>query len=159
MIISLIVALSENRVIGSKQKLPWHLTEDLKRFKALTIGHPVIMGRKTFESIGRLLPQRQNIIITRDLSLRIEGATVVHSLEDALALFADSDEQVFIIGGGEIFKQATELCDRVYLTQIHQAITGDVYFPILNDLCFTETFRQRFEGALPYSFINLIRKK
>ena len=103
--LSIIVAIARNGIIGSGNSLIWHISEDLRRFKAITSGHPVVMGRKTFESIGRALPGRTNVVITRQSSFLAEGCTVVHSLEEALALFPESEE-VFVIGGGEIYAQA-----------------------------------------------------
>lgn len=128
--ISLIAALSENRVIGKDNKLPWHLPEDLRHFKEVTSGHPVIMGRKTFESIGRLLPKRHNIVVSRDSSYVVEGATMAHSLEQALEIAKNYDQnEIFIIGGGQIFKQSLPLADRLYLTIVHTEIEGDAFFP------------------------------
>ncbi|MBI3332110.1 dihydrofolate reductase [Candidatus Peregrinibacteria bacterium] len=127
--ISLIAAVADNGVIGGANKLLWHLPDDLKRFKALTKGHPVIMGRKTYESIGRPLPERKNIVIThQDLTLR--GCEVVSSLDEAIASAKSGrPEGIFIIGGGEIYKQAMEIADRMYLTHVHASPAGDVYFP------------------------------
>ena len=129
--ISIIAAMTEDRVIGRDNKLPWHIPEDLKRFKNLTTGHPVIMGRRTFESIGRLLPGRTNISISRDLNYAVEDAVIVHSLEEALveAESAEGSEEIFIIGGGQIFTQAIGMADRLYLTIVHARVTGDAYFP------------------------------
>ncbi len=128
--VCLIVALSENRVIGKDNALPWHIPEDLQHFKEVTLGHPVIMGRKTFESIGRLLPKRMNIIVTRDASYKVEGATTVNSLVQAVEIAKNYDkDEVFVIGGGQIFEQAMKLADRLYLTVVHQEIEGDVLFP------------------------------
>lgn len=128
--ISLIVAMSENRVIGKDNKLPWHIPEDLRRFKSVTSGHPVIMGRKTYDSIGRPLPGRLNIVITRDHTYRNDAVSVVYSLDDAIKLASQSDEQeIFIIGGGQIFEQAITLAHKLYLTVVHTEIEGDTYFP------------------------------
>lgn len=129
--ISLIVAQSENRVIGREGKLPWNLPEDLKRFKAITSGHPVVMGRKTYESIGRLLPKRTNVIITRSKDYRVAGAEIAHSLKEALALAAEAPggEEIFVIGGGEIFSEVLPQAERIYLTEVHANIEGDAYFP------------------------------
>lgn len=156
--ISLIAALSENRVIGKDNKLPWHIAEDLKRFKQLTLHHPVIMGRKTFESIGRLLPQRMNIIISRDQSYRVEGATVAHSLEEAIAIASQHDRtEIFIIGGGQIFTQALSIADRLYMTLVHTTIEGDAYFPDYKD--FTKVVAQEdgVSGNYSYTFLTLER--
>ena len=130
MIISIIVAMDETRGIGVEGRLPWHLPADLKRFKSLTMGHHLIMGRKTFESIGRPLPGRTTIIVTRDQSFQPEGCLVAHSLETALEFARlDLENDVFVIGGAEIFAQAIELADRIYLTQVHSSLPADVYFP------------------------------
>ena len=130
MIISIIVAMDETRGIGVEGRLPWHLPADLKRFKSLTMGHHLIMGRKTFASIGRPLPGRTTIIVTRDQSFQPEGCLVAHSLETALEFARlDLENDVFVIGGAEIFVQAIELADRIYLTQVHSSLPADVYFP------------------------------
>ncbi|UCD76754.1 MAG: dihydrofolate reductase [Phycisphaerales bacterium] len=130
--LSIIVAMSENHVIGLHGDMPWRLPDDLKRFKALTTGHAVIMGRKTFDSIGRPLPNRTNIVITRDTRRAIEGVTVVHSLDEALR-YAVGNEEIFIIGGGEIYRQALALADRIYVTLVHAAVDGDTFFPAFDD--------------------------
>jgi dihydrofolate reductase len=156
--ISVIVAMSENRVIGREGRLPWHLPADLKRFRTLTMGHPILMGRKTFESIGRVLPGRVNFVITRQKDYRIEGAKTVGSLQAALdqcRLFAS---ECFIIGGGEIYREALARVDQLYLTLIHQEIEGDAYFPAFSANDFQEVERERFEFPIPYSFITLKRR-
>jgi dihydrofolate reductase len=128
--ISIIAALNRNRAIGRAGKLISKLPADLARFKKLTVGHPVIMGRKTFESIGRALPDRINIIITRDKKYRREGTIVVHSLNDAIAKAAEKENnEIFIIGGGEIYREAMPITDRLYLTLIENSETGDTFFP------------------------------
>lgn len=126
--ISIIVAVARGGVIGGQNKLLWHISEDLKRFKALTSGHPVVMGRKTWESLGRPLPNRTNVVITRDRDYKADGATVVDSLGEALAMFPAGDE-VFVIGGGEIYCQAMELADRLYITYVDADYSGDTFFP------------------------------
>ena len=142
--ICLIAAMSENRVIGKDNKLPWNIPEDLKHFREVTQGHPVIMGRKTFESIGRLLPKRMNIIVTRDASYKVEGATIVTSLDKAIEIAKnyeatplrqgfEGQREIFIIGGGQIFELAILLADRLYLTIVHTKIEGDAYFPEYSD--------------------------
>lgn len=129
MIISLIAAMSEERVIGRGGKLPWNIPADLSHFKAITLGHTVVMGRKTFQSIGRPLPGRRNIVLSRSID-KIEGCEVVRSLQEGLAA-AEGDEEVFIAGGGEVFREALPLCQRIYLTVVHESYQGDVYFPEL----------------------------
>mgnify|MGYP001550207048 CR=1 FL=1 len=128
--ISLIVAVSENNVIGRDNDLPWHLPDDMKFFREKTRGHPIILGRKNYESIGRPLPGRRNIVVSRDSSLKIEGCEVVGSVEEAMELASEGEaDEVFVIGGGQIYKQAFKLADRIYLTRVHAEIEGDVFFP------------------------------
>ncbi len=148
--LSIIVAVAENGAIGCHNKLLWHISEDLKRFKRLTSGHPVVMGRKTFESIGRPLPNRQNIVITRNPDLRIEGVDVVGSIEEAIKL-CDPNEEVFIIGGGEIYRQAMHLAQKLYLTMVYQSPEGDTFFPQINENEWTEVCREQCDG---YDFID-----
>lgn len=128
MMISLIVAHDENRVIGYENDMPWHLPGDLQYFKRTTMGKPVIMGRKTFESIGKPLPGRRNIVISRNENYTFEGIETVTNLEDALALVKDVEE-IMIIGGEQIFKLALPLAKRLYITHIHHSFKGDTYFP------------------------------
>jgi dihydrofolate reductase len=130
-VITIIAATAENNEIGKDNKLIWHLSNDLKRFKKLTSGHAIIMGRKTFESFPKALPNRTNIVITRDLNYTAENAVVVHSLQAALDATKE-DTQPFIIGGGEIYKQALSIADRIELTRVHHAFEADTYFPELN---------------------------
>ncbi|UWF65920.1 MULTISPECIES: dihydrofolate reductase [unclassified Brucella] len=136
-LVSIVVAASENNVIGHENDMPWRLSTDLKRFKALTLGKPVIMGRRTWQSLGRPLPGRANIVITRDADFRAEGAEVVGSLEDALALarkFAAEGgvDEISVIGGGQIYVQAMPLADRLHLTCVLAVVEGDTYFPEIN---------------------------
>ena len=126
--LSIIVAVAENGVIGNQNSLIWHISEDLRNFKRTTQGHPVIMGRKTFESLGRPLPNRTNVVITRQADFVAEGCTIVHALEDAIALFGE-DEEVFVIGGAQIYREALPLADRFYLTRVMHAYEGDTRFP------------------------------
>ncbi len=130
--ISLIWAMDETRVIGRDNKLPWHLPEDLKFFKRVTMGHPIAMGRKTFDSIGKPLPGRENIIITRDSLYQKEGCTVLHSIKELREYASEKDEDVFVIGGAEIFKEILPYADRLYLTMIHHVFEGDTYFPVFD---------------------------
>jgi dihydrofolate reductase len=130
-IVSLVVAMSENRVIGRGGKLPWHLPKDLQHFKKLTVDHTVIMGRKTFEEIQRPLTNRRNVVITRNRAFHPHGVTVVPSLNEALALGATEDE-VFVLGGGEIFRLALPRAGRLYLTLVHAVVEGDTFFPPLD---------------------------
>ncbi len=133
-IVSIIVAAAENGVIGRDNDMPWRLSTDLKRFKALTLGKPVIMGRRTWESIGRPLPGRPNIVVTRDKGFQAEGASAVGSLEEAIALGQKlaaeaAVEEVCVIGGGKIYAQALPLADRIHLTRVLAEIEGDTHFP------------------------------
>ncbi len=128
MIVSLVVAMAEHRVIGRDGGLPWRLPDDLKHFKRLTIDHTVIMGRRTFDEVGRPLANRRNVVISRNRAFRPDGVTVVSSLDEALALTA-TETEVFVIGGGEIYRQALPRADRVYLTLVHATVEGDTTFP------------------------------
>ena len=150
--ISIIVAVAENGVIGDKNKLLWHIREDLQHFKAVTTGHPVVMGRKTYESLGRPLPGRRNVVISRQ-ELTIAGCEVVHSLDEALALFGP-DEEVFIIGGAQIYAAALPLADRFYLTRVGHSYEGDTRFPDWNPADWQLVVSERFgHGAdYPYPF-------
>jgi dihydrofolate reductase len=159
MTVSIVVAISENHVIGKDNKLLWYLPNDLKHFREITTGHTVIMGRKTYDSVGKPLPKRRNIIITRQ-PITIDGCEVVNSIEAALALCKDENE-VFIVGGAEIYRQSLNLTDRIYLTIVHQDFEGDSFFPEINKAEWKEVSREDFEpderNNLPYSFITLER--
>lgn len=132
---SVIVAMSENRLIGRGGDLPWHLSADLKRFRRLTTGHAIIMGRKTYESIGRPLPQRRSIVITRQADYAAEGIETAGSLDAALTLVAAdaSQNNAFVIGGAEVFREALPRAGRLYLTLVHAELEGDVFLPPFND--------------------------
>ncbi len=160
--ISLIVAMAENRVIGRGGDLPWHLSADLKRFKKLTLGHVVIMGRKTFESIGRPLPRRRSLVLSRDPACRLPGAEIAASLEQALALAAGED-QVFVIGGAAVFAEALPLADRLYLTLVHAEVDGDVFFPEVDLESWRLVSEQRHKAdskhAYPFSFLTYERSE
>lgn len=133
MITSIIVAASENNVIGKDNRLPWHLPADLKYFKNITWALPIIMGRRTFESIGKSLPGRHNIVITRNKDYKAKGATIVSNLNEAIKAAETNDvKEMFIIGGAELFNTMIDLAQRIYLTRVHANIDGDVYFPPLN---------------------------
>lgn len=155
--IKVIVAMSKNRVIGNNNELIWKLSSDLKRFKELTTGHSVVMGRKTYESIGRPLPNRRNIIITRNSEYEVEGCEIVSSLEEALLL---TNNDCFIIGGGEIYKQSLEIADKIYLTVVHKDFEGDTTFPELGKE-WSKMSRKDFEAdeknEYNYSFIEYDR--
>lgn len=156
--VSIVAALAgKKRVLGYKGAIPWHIPEDLQRFKAITMGAPIIMGRKTFESIGRILPGRINIVITRDTSFKREGITIVHSLEEALQQVQNHDE-VFVIGGGEIYNQALPITDKLYLTIIDKEIEGDTFFPDFQEFkkVIWQSEEQESDG-LKYKFLELER--
>jgi dihydrofolate reductase len=166
--LAMIAAQSQNRVIGNNNKLPWYLPEDLKYFKRVTLGKPIIMGRKTFESIGRPLPGRTNIVITRNPDWTHDGAgvRVVHSLQQAIELaeslaLVNGFEESLVIGGAEIYALALPQADRLYLTQVHAEVQGDAHFPPLNPAQWREMAREDFSAIEPnpydYSFIVLDR--
>jgi len=156
-VISILVAASRNGVIGANNKLPWHLPADLKRFKQLTMGHPILLGRKTFESIGKPLPGRTNIVITRQKNFQACGTTVVHSLEEAL-LLCENEKEAFVIGGSEIYKQALPVADRIYLTRVNQDFEGDTTLFEIDPKIWKEISREDFPAdPLPHTFITLNR--
>ena len=126
--ISMIVAMAKNRVIGINNTLPWHLPADLKHFKALTMGHHIVMGRKTYESIGRPLPGRTSVVVTRNPELKIEGCIVAHSLEQGIAA-CDGDDEIFVIGGADLYAHALPIADKLLITEIQMDVPGDAYFP------------------------------
>ncbi len=126
--INIIVATSKNNQIGINNKLPWHISEDLKYFKCTTSGKTILMGRKTFESIGKPLPNRKNIVLTRDMNFKPDGVTVIHSLEEALEI-CKNEENIFIIGGGEIYSLFLPYADYLYITLVDKVIYGDTDFP------------------------------
>ena len=158
--INIVVAIAANNAIGKNNKLLWHLPKDLKHFKELTTGHTVIMGRKTYDSVGKPLPNRRNIVVTRQ-NINIPGCEVVNSLEDALQLGAQ-EKELDIIGGAEIYRQALPLTNYIYLTIVHQHFDGDTYFPEINYDEWQEISREDHEpdekNNLPYSFITLKRR-
>lgn len=157
--ISMIVARSQNHVIGRDNQMPWKISADLQFFKRVTMGHPVIMGRKTWESIGRPLPGRRNIVVTRNLDLQLNGGEVVHSLEEALASLAEFP-RVFVIGGEQLFTQAFPLADRLYLTEIKLDVQdGDAFFEIPDPVHWHEVERNpNVEGDIHFDFVTLERK-
>ena len=153
--INIIVAASLNNVIGKDNKLLWRQSADLKRFKELTTGKTVVMGRKTYDSIGKPLPNRRNIVITRQ-SIEIPGCEVVNSLEEALKL----DNEIFIIGGGEIYQKSIILADKIFFTLIQTEVEGDTYFPVLGDewkIESKEVFLKDEKNQFDYQFINYVR--
>jgi len=155
MSLSLIAAVASNGVIGKGGDLPWRLSDDLKRFKKLTMGHPIVMGRKTFDSIGRALPGRKNIVITRDTSWSFEGVEVAHSLDEALSLAGEGE--VFVIGGGEIYRQALPMASRMYLTLLAREVEGDAVFPEYDAAEWKEVEREQMSEPEAYAFVTLNR--
>lgn len=156
-LVSIIAAMAENRVIGNKGTIPWHLPADLKHFRELTTGHPVIMGRTTFASIGHPLPDRRNLVLSRAPGFRAEGIEVLASLTEALAACAEEDE-IFICGGEEVYRTALPLADRIYLTVIHRKYVGDRVFPPIPD-DFREVSRKEEAGPPPFSWLVLERRR
>ena len=161
MIISIIVAMDKKGVIGLEGDLPWHLSADLKHFKVITMSKPLIMGRRTHESIGHPLPGRQNIVLTRGKNFKADGCTIVHSLDDALHAAGDVDE-VMIMGGSGIYDQSLACADRLYLTEVHTEIEGDTFFPEFNKDDWLEIEREDHSAdetnAFDYSFVVMERK-
>ncbi|MBC7409605.1 MAG: dihydrofolate reductase [Arcicella sp.] len=161
--ISLIVAVAENGVIGHNNQLIWHLPNDLKQFRRLTTGHCIIMGRKTFDSIGKPLPNRTSIIISRNPDFQIEGCITVNSLEKAISKAKKIESQeAFIIGGAEIYRLSLPLTDKIYLTEVHHDFEGDALFPTIDKTVWQETKRENFETdekhLYKYSFVELEKK-
>lgn len=160
-LISLIVAMADNRVIGRGNALPWRLPADLKRFRSLTLGKPVLMGRRTFESIGRPLAERVNLVLTRDLHWGADGARTVHTVQEALAQAREAAELV-VIGGAAVYGLALPLARRIYLTQVHAEVTGDTFFPAFDpgewrDVeCSAQAADERH--AYPFTFVTLERR-
>ena len=160
--LSHIVAAAKNNVIGRDGDLPWSLPEDMKFFREKTSGHAMIMGRKTFESVGHPLPNRLNVVVTRNTDYQPEGAVVFQSIEKAIEhCQTQTDkwgEEIFIIGGGEIFKETLSLVDRIYLTRIHEEIDGDSLYPDLNLDDFEEVEGRDRSTPVPFSFFTYMRK-
>lgn len=157
--LSLIVAFANNNVIGINNSLPWHLPEDLKRFRTLTTGHHIIMGRKTYESLGRLLPGRTTVIVTRNKNYKLEGAVVAHSLEAAVEL-CKNDTEAFVIGGAELYQDGLKLSNKLYITEVDLTVEGDAFFPAVDLDQWQETSREAHTSAqgLPFNYITYSRK-
>ena len=160
--IASIFAMSANRVIGQNNQLPWHLPADLKFFKNTTLHHPILMGRKTFESIGKPLPQRTSIIITRQLEYNVPGTIVVHSVEAGIKVARELAEDIFIIGGAEILKEAFPFINTMYITRIHADFEGDVFYPAYDEqqwqVVWQEDHAPDEKNKYPFSFIKLVRQ-
>jgi len=157
MITSLIAIMAENRVIGNRSAIPWHIPSDQKRFRQITMGHPVIFGRVTFEIIGRPLPGRRNIVLTRQARYNFPGVSVAHSLEEAF-VSCRGEEDVFVCGGGTVFLETIAFADRIYLSIIHRSYEGDTFFPVEPDY-FLEVAREEIQEALPYSVVQYDRTR
>jgi len=159
--ITIIAAVASNNALGKDNQLIWHLPADLKRFKQVTLGHHIIMGRKTFESLGKPLPRRTNIIITRNKNYTQEGCIVVNSLNQAIEA-AKSDENPYILGGAEIYKQAIEIADKLDLTLVDQSFDADAFFPEIDTNVWQQTSREDYKADeknnYNYSFITYLRK-
>ncbi|WP_315079669.1 dihydrofolate reductase [uncultured Clostridium sp.] len=161
--LSIIVAIAKNNVIGSDNKLIWHISEDLKRFKEITSGKTIIMGRKTFDSLPGVLPNRKHVILTRDKNFKVnsECVEIIYDFDELLNKYSDSDDEVFIIGGGEIYKQLLSHCNKLYLTKINKDFDGDTYFPQINYDDFKVDYKSDVitdeKSGLEYNFINLTK--
>jgi dihydrofolate reductase len=159
-VVSIIAAMDQNRLIGSNNTLPWHLPADLQHFKQTTLGKPIIMGRTTWESLGRALPGRINIVVTRDRNYQAEGGIVAHSLQEAMQAAGDVDE-VMVIGGANLYEQAISGADRLYLTQVDGEFSGDAWFPAIDEKCWQEVSRVSHQAddknQHPYAFVQLSR--
>jgi dihydrofolate reductase len=161
--LSIIVAVAENNAIGKDNDLIWHISNDLKRFKKLTTGHSIIMGRKTFESLPNgALPKRENVVITRDRSLKLDKCTMFHSIEDILIQYANSDEEAFVIGGGSIYEKLLPYAQKLYLTKVHRSFDADVFFPEIAEEQWEIVQKEHHEKSdnneFDFSFIDLVRK-
>lgn len=159
--VTIIAAIAENNALGKNNQLIWHLAADLKRFKKTTLNHAVIMGRKTYESLGKPLPNRTNIIITRDKNYKAEGCIAVNSIKEALKVAAEADENPFILGGAEIYKQAMPFTDKLDITIVHHQFEADVFFPEIDKTIWKETSRENFKAnennKYDYSFVTFER--
>jgi dihydrofolate reductase len=164
--LAIIVAVAENGVIGSNNALPWKLPEDLQNFKRITMGKPVVMGRKTYESIGRPLPGRTNIVVTRNVSFRAEGVLVVHSIDEALAMASEvaaraGVTEAFVMGGADLYAATIPGADRLYITEVHASVEGDAVLPRIDWRCWREVCREHRVAQSPnpydYSFVRYER--
>jgi dihydrofolate reductase len=157
MILSIIAAVGKNNELGKDNKLLWHISDDLKRFKKLTMGHTMIMGRKTFESIGKALPGRKTVIISRNLDYKIEGCETFSNIEDAINAHKN-EKEIFVTGGGEIYKQMLEKSDKIYLTKVHVKMDADTFFPEIDEKKWKieskESFQKGGKNEFDFDFIN-----
>lgn len=154
---NIIVAIANDNIIGGDNKLLWHLSDDLKRFKRLTVGNTIIMGRKTYESIGKALPNRKNVVITRDENYKLNDAEVINDINEIKSY---NDDNCFIIGGGEIYKQTLKYVNKLYVTKIHEDFEGDTIFPEIDDNWIIENREDKFDekSKLNYSYIEYVRR-
>ena len=163
--LSIIVAISaSNNAIGKDNSLLWHISEDLKRFKEITSGHKILMGRKTFESLPGILPNREHIILTRDKNFNVDSdkVTIINNIEDAIKYYKDSNEEIFIIGGGEIYKEFLPFANKLYLTKVYKDFDADTFFPQINldewKVIHTSETKIDEKSGLNFEFIDLLRK-
>ena len=152
MILSLIAAMASNRIIGNKGDIPWKIPGEQKMFKEITLGHTVIMGRKTYETLGQPLPGRTNIVVTRQTAYQAPGCLIAHDLADAIQACAQDENEAFICGGGQLYHEAFAMADRIYLTVIPKEIPGDTYFPEISEVEFEMIKSEMIDGVEPYSF-------
>lgn len=163
--LSIIVAVAENNVIGSNNSMPWHLPEDLKRFKEITMNNTIIMGRKTFESLPKILPGRQHIVLTKDKDYTVDSdqVTIVHDLNEIIEKYSNSEEEAFIIGGGKIYDLTYPYCNKLYLTKVKSLFKGDTYFPDINfhdwKVIYSSGEKINPEDKIEYEHIDLERTK
>jgi dihydrofolate reductase (trimethoprim resistance protein) len=156
--ISIIVAVSKNYVIGSKGIIPWRVKGEQRRFKELTTGKTIIMGRKSFEEIGKPLPNRKTIVISNTQNITADNCITVKSLNEAFDLVKNENE-VFIAGGGQVYKDALPYSERIYITVVDQIVDGDVYFPEISEKDFVKTYEERIDGEMPFTYYTYERKK
>jgi len=162
--LSIIVATAQNNAIGKDNSLLWHISEDLKRFKEITSGHKILMGRKTFESLPGILPNRPHIVLTRDMNFSIDSdkVTVIHNLDEVISNYKNSDEEIFIIGGGEIYNLLMPYADKLYLTKVKKDFDADTFFPQIDmnkwEVIHTSGDKTDDKSGLIFEFIDLIRK-
>ena len=162
--LSISVAVCNNNIIGGDNKLLWHIPDDLKRFKENTMGKTMIMGRKTFESLTGILPGRTHVVLTRDKSFKVdsENVIIIHSLEEILSTYSNTEEEVFIIGGGQLYKSTIDHCQKIYLTTVNKDFEGDTYFPDINydewDILYSSEEKINPKDDIPFKFIDLTRK-
>lgn len=162
--LSIIVATAQNNAIGKDNSLLWHISEDLKRFKEITSGNKILMGRKTFESLPGILPNRPHIVLTRDMNFSVDSdkVTVIHNLDEVISNYKNSDEEIFIIGGGEIYNLLMPYADKLYLTKVKKDFNADTFFPQINmnkwEVIHTSGDKTDDKSGLIFEFIDLIRK-